>query len=131
MSTEANKDVVQRFFQAGNSGDMDTCMSLIADDIVWTNIGTHSLSGTFRGKQELGERLLGPLFGQLQQGIHMTPQQLIAENDTVVAHCQGRAQTHDGRPYNNTYCWIIRIRDGQFVELTEFGDTELIKAVFG
>ena len=57
MPAEENKKIVQAFYDAGNRGDMDTCFDLIADDIVWTNIGTTSLSGRFEGKQELQEVL--------------------------------------------------------------------------
>ena len=131
MSTEANKQTVMKFFEAGNRGDMDTCFGLIADDISWTNMGTTSLSGTYAGKAELMEKLLGPLFGQLKQGIHMDVVRMVAEGDHVVAQTQGSAETVDGRPYNNSYCWVIRIRGGQFAELTEFLDTELVTSVFG
>jgi ketosteroid isomerase-like protein len=131
MSTEANKQTVLKFFEAGNRGDMDTCFGLIADDIRWTNMGTTSLSGTYSGKGELMEKLLGPLFGQLKQGIHMDVIHLVAEGDRVVAQTQGSAETLDGKAYNNSYCWIIRIRNGQFAELTEFLDTELVTSVFG
>ena len=131
MSTETNKQTVLKFFEAGNRGDMDTCFGLIADDIRWTNMGTTSLSGTYSGKAELMEKLLGPLFGQLKQGIHMDVVRLVAEGDHVVAQTQGTAETLDGRPYNNSYCWVIRVRNGQFAELTEFMDTELATAVFG
>jgi ketosteroid isomerase-like protein len=131
LSTEENKNVVRKFFEAGNAGDMDTVMALIADDVVWTDIGTTSLSGTYRGKAELGERLLGPLFAQLKAGITMRIHRLVAEDDFVVAQTSGSAETLEGVPYDNTYCWIIRIRDGQFAEVTEFLDTELVTRVFG
>ena len=55
MSTTKNKEIVRRFYQAGNCGDMDACFDLISDDIKWVNIGSTSLSGTFRGKEELME----------------------------------------------------------------------------
>ena len=130
MSVENNKRIVQKFYDAGNRGDMDTCFGLISDDIIWTNIGTTSLSGTFTGKQEMMEKLIGPLLGQLKQGIHTTLQRLVAEGDYVVAHTSGSAETIEGQPYNNTYVWIIRLRDGKFAELTEFMDTELANATF-
>ena len=126
MSTTKNKEIVRRFYQAGNSGNMDACFDLISDDIKWVNIGSTSLSGTFRGKEELMEKLLGPLFGRLKAGIFTRINQLIAEGEYVVAQTSGTAETLDGRPYNNTYCWIIRLRNGKFVEVTEFADTELI-----
>jgi len=131
MSAEDNRKIVQQFYAASNKGDMDTCFNLIADDIKWTNIGSTSLSGTFYGKAELQDKLLGPLFGLLKQGINSTVHRLVAENDYVVAQTSGIAETNDGRPYNNTYCWIIRIQDGKFSEVTEYMDTELITSVFG
>lgn len=131
MSVEENKKIVHQFYAASNSGDMDACFNLIADDIEWTNIGSTSLSGTYHGKAELHEKLLGPLFGQLKQGIKSKVHRLIAENDFVVAQTSGVAETQDGRPYNNTYCWIIKLKDGKFVEVTEYMDTELITSVLG
>jgi len=130
MSADHNKKVVQQFYEASNRGDMDTCLGLIADDIRWTNIGTTSLSGTFEGKEELGEKLLGPLFGRLKDGIRTTVHLLIAEGDYVVAQTSGVAETIDGRAYNNTYCWIIRMREGKFAELTEYMDTALLSSAF-
>ena len=126
MHAQDNKKIVERFYEAGNRGDMETSFDLIADDIIWTNIGTTAFSGTFRGKQELTEKLLGPLFGQLKSGIHTQVHRLIAENDHVVALTSGTAETKGGRPYNNTYCQVVRVRDGKFAEVTEYMDTALV-----
>jgi ketosteroid isomerase-like protein len=104
---------------------------MIADDITWTNIGATSLSGTFRGKADLMENLLGPLFGQLEAGIRSEIVRLVAEGDYVVAQTSGTASTKDGREYNNRYCQVIRLRDGKFVEVTEYFDTHLTGTVFG
>lgn len=131
MTEENNKQIIRSFFDAGNRNDMDTVVALIADDVIWTGVGSTRLSGRFRGKAELNEKLFGPLFGSLKQGIHMTEEQMIAEGDRVVVQCSGKAETVGGKPYNNHYCWIIRIRDGQLAEVTEFADTELITSVFG
>lgn len=131
MSAKENKEIVQAFYDASNRGDMETSISLISDDIVWNNIGTTSLSGTFRGKAELQEKLLGPLFGRLKGGITMEVRRLIAEDDYVVALTSGSAETVEGQPYSNTYCWVIRLEDGQFAEVTEYLDTELVTSVFG
>ena len=131
MGIEENKQIVLDFYAAGARGDMDTCFALLADDIEWTNIGSTRFSGTFSGKQALMEQLLGPLFGQLKAGIASDIIQLTAEGDVVVAQTQGSAETHDGTPYNNTYCQVIRIRDGQFAEVMEYMDTALVEAVFG
>ncbi|MBT8047840.1 MAG: nuclear transport factor 2 family protein [Xanthomonadales bacterium] len=131
VSTTRNKEIVHKFFKASNNGDLDSSFDLVSEEIKWVNVGTTALSGTYQGKEELIRNLLEPLFGRLKAGIFMHINQLVAEGEHVVAQMSGIAETLDGRPYNNTYCWIIRVRDGKIVEVKEFADTELITSAFG
>lgn len=48
-----------------------------------------------------------------------------------MAQTTGTAETHDGVPYNNSYCQVIRIRDGQIADVKEYFDTALLASVFG
>jgi len=130
ISIAENKKILETFYDAGNRGDMETCFGLIADDVVWTNVGTTKFSGRYEGKQLVMEKLLGPLFGRLKRGITMNVHRLVAEGDHVVAQSSGTAETLDGRPYNNRYCWIVRVRDGLIAEVTEYSDTALISNTF-
>ena len=131
MSIAENKRIVQSFYDAANRGDTEGFLGRLADDVAWTNIGTTKYSGTCAGKGELTARLMGPLFGQLKAGIAATVHNVIAEGDFVAVQLSGRAETKDGRPYNNTYCHVFRIRDGKIVEVTEYLDTDLVTSVFG
>jgi uncharacterized protein len=131
MGIEENKQVVLDFYDAAARGDMDHCFGLLSDDVEWTNIGTTQFSGTFSGKQALLEQLLGPLFGQLKAGISTTIERLTAEGDVVVAQTTGKSETHDGVPYNNTYCQVMRVRGGQIIEVKEYFDTQLAASVLG
>jgi len=130
MGIAENKQVVLDFYEAGARGDMDRCFDLLSDDITWTNIGTTKFSGTYVGKQTLMEQLLGPLFGQLKAGISSEIEQLTGEGDIVVAQTSGTAETLKGTPYNNTYCQIIRVRDGKIEGVKEYFDTALANSVF-
>ena len=130
MGSAENKQVVLDFYAAGARGDMDTCFSLLADDVTWTNIGSTRFSGTYTGKQAIATDLLGPLFGQLKAGISSQVERLIAEDDIVVAQTSGTAETTNGTPYNNTYCQV-KIRNGQILAVKEYMDTALIDSVFG
>ena len=131
MGIAENKQVVLDFYEAGARGEMDACFALLADDVTWTNIGSTKFSGTYIGKQAIAEDLLGPLFSQLKAGISSQIERLTAEGDIVVAQTSGTAETMDGTPYNNTYCQVIRIRDGQIADVKEYMDTALIDSVFG
>ncbi len=131
MGIAEYKQVVLDFFEAGARGDMDACMALVSDEIVWTNIGATRFSGSYSGKQVLMEQLLGPLFGQLKAGIATELERLTAEGDIVVAQTAGTAETVDGTPYNNSYCQVMRIEDGKIAEVKEYMDTALVVSVFG
>lgn len=125
MSVAENKRIIEAFFDGGNRGDLDSCLALMADDVTWTNIGSTKYSGTYAGKETLIEGLLGPVFGQLEAGISSTIDNVVAEGDYVVVQSRGRAETKNGRPYNNTYCHVFEIRDGRISAVTEYFDTEL------
>jgi len=131
MGIAENKRVVLDFYEAGARGDMEACFALLAEDVTWTNIGTTRFSGTYVGKQAIAEELLGPLFSQLKAGIASRIEQLTAEGDIVVAQTSGTAETSRGVPYNNTYCQVMKIRDGQIAAVKEYMDTALIDSVFG
>lgn len=129
METDENKRIVDAFYQASNRGDMDAFLALLADDLRWTNIGSTKFSGTFDGKNNVIEKLFGPVFGQLKRGIKATVDNVIAEGEFVAVQLRGEAETKDGRPYNGTYCHVFRIRDGRICEVTEYLDTELASTV--
>lgn len=131
MGIAENKQVVRSFFDAGNRGDVEAGLALLADDITWTNIGSTRFSGHFAGKQTVINELIGPLFGELEAGITGTIDNLVAEGEFVVAQVRGEAKKKDGTPYNNTYCHVFRVRDGKIVAVNEYMDTELVTAVFG
>ncbi|HEU0223797.1 MAG TPA: nuclear transport factor 2 family protein, partial [Steroidobacteraceae bacterium] len=106
-------------------------LGYLADDVVWTNIGSTRYSGSFRGKSTLVAELLQPVFGQLKAGIVSTVDNLIAEGEYVAVQSRGTAETTDGKPYNNTYCHVFRIVSGRIAEVTEYLDTQLTASTLG
>lgn len=131
MTVAENKQTIRAFYAAANRGDTAGFMRYIADDVTWRNMGSTKFSGVFAGKNTLVEKLLTPLFGQLKAGISCTIDNIVAEDEYVVVQLRGRAETKDGRPYNNSYCHIFKLRDGMIVDVSEYMDTELVTSVFG
>jgi ketosteroid isomerase-like protein len=131
VSIEDNKNLVRSFYRAGDAGDLETAMAFLSDEITWTNIGSTDFSGTFVGKEDLATKLLGPVFSRLKAGIKTTVDLMVAEGDYVVVLDRGIAETIDGKPYNNRYCHVFRIENGEIVEVTEFFDTALTQRVLG
>jgi len=53
---------------------------------------------------------------------------ILRDGDHVVVQCRGDVETRSGKRYNNSYCYIIRTRDGKMAELREYLDTALVEA---
>jgi len=126
MGIEENKEVVRQALAGG------ALMEKMHDDAVWNIPGTTRFSSTFKGKQDITDRLIGPLVAELESMGSVSLDNIVAEGDYVVVQstASGR-QTKTGNPYNNNYCFVFRLEDGKIKEVTEYCDTELITAAFG
>jgi ketosteroid isomerase-like protein len=56
---------------------------------------------------------------------------IVAEGDIVVVEARGRNTTLDGKAYNNSYCYVLRLEGGRLKEWTEYADSALVNAVLG
>ena len=99
MSAEANRTTVRDAFAAWQAGT-GPITEVFADDMVW-GIEGHSLaSRQYAGKQEF-----------------------IDDGDTVVVVWDGHGVANDAQAYENSYAWIMRMRDGKVVDGTAFYDS--------
>jgi ketosteroid isomerase-like protein len=129
MSAADNKEIIRKM---GEARSLDAMLGMMADDIRWTLIGKTKFSGTFNGKKELLDRLIHPLFAQMESMGTGITDNVIAEGDCVVVQTRGTGRrTKTGNDYNNTYCIVYRIAEGKVKKVTEYCDTELITAAFG
>ena len=131
MGTEESRAVVQRWLELAGRGDIDGAFALFAEDAIWSNIGSTRFSGEFIGRKEILEKLIGPLFAELEGGIRSELEAVIADGDRVVVLSRGSAVVRDGTPYNNTYAQVFTVRDGRIVAIREYMDTALVDRVFG
>jgi ketosteroid isomerase-like protein len=80
MGAQENKQVAEDAYRAFGNGDAAGAMQNMEDSIVWTTRGDNALTGTYNGKQEVGE-LWGKLAGK---EFSTSPHDFIAEGDKVV-----------------------------------------------
>jgi uncharacterized protein len=131
MGAAENKQFISNMFAELSKGNGDAFLNAMADDVRFRIIGTSKYSGTFNGKQELINKLLVPLNAQVEGGMTITPDNLIADGDFVAMQARGKALSKNGRRYDNTYCHVFRFANGKVQEVTEYLDTELVTAAFG
>jgi ketosteroid isomerase-like protein len=80
MGAQENKQVAEDAYRAFNNGDAAGAMENMDDSVVWTARGDSALTGTYTGKQGVGE-----LWGQLAgKSFSTAPHDFVAEGDKVV-----------------------------------------------
>lgn len=131
MSAAENKELMRNIFAELAKGNGQPFVQSMADDFCWIIPGSTKWSRTYQGKKAVRSELLEPLFAQFADQYTNTAQRFIAEDDYVVVECRGRVTTKTGKPYNNTYCYVIRLAGGRMQELMEYLDTALLETTLG
>ena len=126
MDAAGNRQLIQRVFDELAIGNGRPFMDALADDARWTVIGSSAWSRTYEGKRAIRDELMRPLFRQFADHYTARATRIVADDDVVVVEARGRVNTKSGKPYNQTYCYVLRLADGQVRELTEYLDTELV-----
>jgi uncharacterized protein len=122
MAGEQNVETAKQAYDAFSAGDAETAMARIADEVEWTTPGNSAISGTVRGKQEVGA-----LWAQLAaKGFTTSPQYWFSDEDRVVVltHITVGGEEADSAD-------VLTYRDGKLVKFQTAGDTALLERVFG
>ena len=129
MAAEENKKLMEQIFAGLSNGDSRLLVESMADDFCWTVSGSTKWSKTYKGKQAVLSELFGALRPKIAGRLRTTGLRFIAENDYVVVEARGNNITTEGKPYNNSYCFVFRLAAGKLKEVTEYMDTALVGAV--
>ena len=130
MGAAENKQVIQDAFTAWANGDGMAFFNVLAEDVRWTVIGNSPVSQTYTSRQAFVDGAAKPLNAKLAGPITPRVENIIGEGDTVVLQWQGSATMKSGKPYNNSYCWVMRLENGKVKEGTAYIDTELVSELW-
>lgn len=122
MAGEQNVESAKKAYAAFSAGDAAGAMENIGDEIEWITPGNSAISGTIRGKQEVGQ-----LWQKLaEKGFSTSPQYWFSDEERVVVltHITVEGGEADGAD-------VLTFRDGQVVKFQTAGDTSLLERVFG
>jgi uncharacterized protein len=122
MSADENKQQAEAAYKAFSEGDAAGAMANMDDRAVWTVGGDNSLTGTYTGKEEIGE--LWAKFAE--KGLKTEPHDFIADGDKVVvlttASMDGEsAEAADVLTFNG---------EGKLVAFVQIGDPAIGNRVF-
>jgi uncharacterized protein len=123
--TQANREAVRAAFEAWQAGTAPIA-DLFAPDLVWRIEGHSVASREYGSRQEFVDAVLAPFGARFVNGEPFRPvriRSMHADADTVIVVWDGRGVANDGRPYENSYAWIMRMRDAKVVDGTAFYDS--------
>ena len=124
--TDNNKKLVEDFFCILSSGSQDYLDFYSEESIIWT-AGENAIGGSRSKSEVVG--FAKSVLDSFPDGITFNIVNLIAENDCVAAEVEGSAMHVSGKPYNNKYHFLLKIKDNKILELKEYMDTQLAAKV--
>jgi ketosteroid isomerase-like protein len=123
-TTEANRRRVSEAFESWRDGTAPIT-TLFAPDMVWRIEGRSAASGTYGSTQQFVDDVLAPFGARFVDGTAFRPvtiRSVLADGDTVTVVWDGSGVANDGGRYDNSYAWIMTLRDGLVVDGTAFFD---------
>ena len=110
-----NATLVRRALEGFNRGEIQTFADMVADDVVWHQIGSPTISG----KQALAESLPG---GEVDWQIVADVHDVVANDEHAIALVDATASRGDGRTLKYRTAEIMHIRAGKVTERWAFSD---------
>ena len=122
MEATLNKQAAINGYEAFGAMDPEAAMKDISDSVEWVVKGDNALTGTYRGKGEVGE-LWMKIVGK---GFRTTPTEFIAEGDKVVVLCDVELDGEQSRSADV----LSYDSDGKLIRFETFGEEEILNRVF-
>ncbi len=123
--------LVAKVYKGFETGDMNTILSYMAEDVEWIHPGPANIpfAGVFKGKQGVGQ-----FFSRAFAELDVLEQKIfdfVVDGDTVAAlgfeHMRVKST---GREYQSNWVHLYTVRDGHIVRFEEYIDTAAVSAGF-
>ncbi len=98
----------------------------VADDVQWKVMGTHPLAGTYTSKDDFLAKTFGRLDPLMRNEVRLAIVGVHLAADFAIAELRATCTAIDGKPYDNTYCWVCRFDGESIVEVRAYLDSALV-----
>jgi len=120
MSIEANKAIVESYFNAQRKGNLMEGLAVLAEDSTWSVPGNWEMSGTFT-KPQMAKMMES--LNMFEGGLNFDHLSVTAEEDRVAVQTVVSGKLKDGRQYRNNIFFLFRVKNGKVQEVTEVVDS--------
>lgn len=120
---EKNRRAVQEGFDNWRRGAGKGIVDLLSSDVKWTIVGRSVVAGTYHSRRDFMDQVTIPFNNRLSTPLVPTVRAIYTDGDMVIVLWDGAAMARDGKSYENTYSWYLKMRDGKIVSATSFEDS--------
>jgi ketosteroid isomerase-like protein len=121
---EKNRRAIQEGFDNWRRGASGKAVfDLLASDVKWTIVGRSTVAGTYHSRRDFMDQVTIPFNNRLSTPLVPTVRGIYTDGDMVIVLWEGAAMARDGRSYENTYSWYLKMRDGKIISATSFEDS--------
>lgn len=124
MSEQENIKIVQQAYANFESGDIESLLGLLSDDIQWQlpDIENVPFAGTRQGREAVMQFFSS--LAEAQEVLEFDPRDFIASENKVVVlgHYQWRVKA-TGQEYGGDWAHVFTVRDGKVAGFHEYTDT--------
>jgi ketosteroid isomerase-like protein len=127
-----NKVLVLKFFERvsdeSDPHNVESAMSLFADDSVFCVMGSHGIGGAMTKNETIRKNIevLETIKGRMKFKIHS----MTAEDNRVAVEAQNTCKLIDGEVYDNFYHFLFIIENGQIQRVNEYLDTLYLSKIY-
>jgi uncharacterized protein len=124
-----NIEKVENLFKNLETGNSDNFFKHVSDDVSWTVMGTHPLAGTYHSKEDFISHTFRRLNRILEEGVILKVKHILIQDDAAVVEMESISTALNGKPFNNTYCWVVYFQDDVIIEVRAYVDSALVQKV--
>lgn len=122
MTAQENIERTKQAYAAFSAADVDGASAAIDDQVEWIVAGDSTISGTYRGKEEV----LGFWMRLAEKQFSTSPQYFLGDDERVVVLT---SVTVGGETSDQAD--VLTFRDGKVVKFQSAGDTAMQERVWG
>jgi ketosteroid isomerase-like protein len=128
---DGNERLVRTFFETLSTGDLERVRPLLHEDATWTVMATGIPgAGEKKGRKAIIDEFLAPVRGVFEDGDpKISIVNLVSKGRLVAAETRGVGRLKGGKPYNNSYSWMIEVEAGKIKALREYMDSYYVSTL--
>lgn len=92
-------------------------------------MGTHPLAGAYESKEDFISHTFRRLNKVLKEGVILKVNNILLDGNTAAVEMESLSTANNGKPFNNTYCWIVQFENDAIVKVRAYVESALVQRV--